>query len=107
MSEWLVLLNALMPLLIAVVTIFGGVGFWAWKNKKVDSAAEQQNSMMLHLVNNEKRYQEDVSLRLASLAGQVDALHASKLELVREVAQLRAQLKAAREEITALRVAIR
>lgn len=103
MSELIVLLNTLMPLLVAIVAIFGGVGFWAWKNKKVDA----ESAMMKHLVDNEKRYQEDMSERLAALTAQVESLHESKLELVREVAQLRTQLRAAREEINTLRASLK
>jgi chromosome segregation ATPase len=102
LPDALLWLSHLTPLLISVIAVFGGVGFWSWKTKKIEASVARDASMMKHFVDNENRHQDELSGRLTLLLEKIEELNESRIALIREVAQLRTQLRSAKEQITKL-----
>jgi hypothetical protein len=89
--------DSLVEILIAIIAIFGGSGYWAWKTKQLETKTKDPSlEFKTHLL---KQVQD--------LIKKVDDLQEIKGELLNQVYQLKTDLVAARAEVAALQAILR
>ena len=82
------------PIIVAVISVIGGAGFWGWMQSKSKLAHEAS----LADAADKTEFRETLKVQVDRLAAQVNSLVAEKETLLREMAQL--QAKVAAQEVT-------
>ena len=91
------------PIIVASISVIGGAGFWSWMQKKAQLAHDSAVAEAADRV----EFRETLRLQVDRLTEQVDTLISEKEGLLREMAQLRADLSAAQTTIMHLEEALR
>ena len=82
------------PIIVALISVIGGAGFWGWMQSKSKLAHEAS----LADAADKTEFREALKVQVDRLAAQVNSLVAEKETLLREMAQL--QAKVAAQEVT-------
>lgn len=82
------------PIIVAMISVVGGAGFWTWLQSKSKLAHEAR----LAEAEDKSEFRETLKVQVDRLALQVNSLVAEKETLLREMAQL--QAKVAAQEVT-------
>ena len=93
----------LVTIIVALISVVGGAGFWGWMQKKSQISFET-----LAAENAERNeFRETLKIQVDRLAEQVNALVKEKEGLLREMSDLRAELSAAQATIRHLEESLR
>jgi peptidoglycan hydrolase CwlO-like protein len=85
--------------IVALIAVFSGAGYWAWKTKKVEVDHKSD-----HL---DREFKLKLLKQVQELMKKIDDLQSIKSDLVSQVYQLKTDLKSARHEIAALQSIIK
>lgn len=93
----------LVTIVVALISVIGGAGFWNWMQKK------SQLSHDSHAAEAQERneFRETLKIQVDRLADQVNTLFSEKEALLREVAELQAKVAAQDATIKHLEEALR
>lgn len=78
------------PIIVALISVVGGAGFWSWMQSKSKLAHEASLSEAA----DKTEFRETLKLQVDRLAEQVNRLVSEKEDLLREMAQLQAKVAA-------------
>ena len=78
------------PIIVALISVIGGAGFWSWMQSKSKLAHEAS----LADAADKTEFRETLKIQVDRLAKQVNTLVKEKEELLREMAQLQAKVAA-------------
>lgn len=78
------------PIIVALISVIGGAGFWSWMQSKSKLAHEAS----LADAADKTEFRETLKIQVDRLAEQVNTLVKEKEELLREMAQLQAKVAA-------------
>ena len=78
------------PIIVALISVIGGAGFWSWMQSKSKLAHEAS----LADAADKTEFRETLKIQVDRLADQVNTLVKEKEELLREMAQLQAKVAA-------------
>ena len=91
------------PIIVALISVVGGAGFWSWMQSKSKLAHEAS----LADAADKTEFRETLKIQVDRLADQVNTLVKEKEELLREMAQLQAKVAAQDATIQHLQEALR
>lgn len=91
------------PIIVALISVIGGAGFWSWMQSKSKLAHEAS----LADAADKTEFRETLKIQVDRLADQVNTLVKEKEELLREMAQLQAKVAAQDATIRHLEEALR
>lgn len=91
------------PIIVALISVVGGAGFWSWMQSKSKLAHEAS----LADAADKTEFRETLKVQVDRLADQVNTLVKEKEELLREMAQLQAIVAAQDATIQHLQEALR
>jgi peptidoglycan hydrolase CwlO-like protein len=83
------------PLILAVIGIFSGAGFWAYWTKKAELKSHGDEA--------ESKYRGELSEQISSLMHKIEELYETRGELMAELYEVRAKLAEATAEINTLK----
>lgn len=84
----------LVTIIVAVISILGGAGFWGWMQSKSKLAHEARSADAA----DKNEFRETLKIQVDRLADQVNQLFSEKEQLLREMAEL--QAKVAAQDVT-------
>ena len=93
-------MSSLTQIIIAIIAIFGGSGYWAWKIKKFEANSKSNDS-------GNKEFKAALLLQVTDLMNKIEELQQIKGELLEQIYQLKADLREARNEVAALQAILR
>jgi peptidoglycan hydrolase CwlO-like protein len=93
----------LVTIVVALISVIGGAGFWSWMQKK----SELSHSSQAEEAKERNEFRETLKIQVDRLADQVNELVREKEGLLREMADLRAELSAAQRTILHLEETLR
>jgi outer membrane murein-binding lipoprotein Lpp len=83
------MMNSISAVLIAIIGVFGGAGFWSWKVKKAEL---------------EVKYRDDLSSQVKELSKKIEELYDTRAQLAAKVTSLTVELNEAHDEIRTLKL---
>lgn len=86
--------DQIVTIIVALISVIGGAGFWGWMQNKSKLAHEAKSSE----VADRNEFRETLKIQVDRLADQVNQLVAEKEKLLREMAEL--QVKVAAQAVT-------
>lgn len=84
----------LVTIIVAIISILGGAGFWGWMQSKSKLAHEARSADAA----DKNEFRETLKIQVDRLADQVNQLFSEKEQLLREMAEL--QAKVAAQDVT-------
>jgi peptidoglycan hydrolase CwlO-like protein len=93
----------IVTIVLALIGVLGGAGFWNWLQKKAQLAHDEIQSEKA----DRNEFRETLKTQVDRLADQVNELVKEKEGLLREMADLRAELSAAQRTIMHLEETLR
>lgn len=84
----------LVTIIVAVISILSGAGFWGWMQNKSKLAHEARSADTA----DKNEFRETLKIQVDRLADQVNQLFSEKEQLLREMAEL--QAKVAAQDVT-------
>lgn len=87
------MINSVSAVLIAIIGVFGGAGFWSWKVKKAELES-QRDSL----------YRNELSTQLKELGKKIEELYETRAQLSAKVTSLTVELNEAHDEIKTLKM---
>jgi cell division protein FtsB len=80
----------IVTIVVALISVLGGAGFWGWMQHKSKLAYEAMSAEKA----DKNEFRETLKVQVDRLADQVNQLFAEKENLLREVAELQAKVSA-------------
>lgn len=80
----------LVTIIVAIISILGGAGFWGWMQNKSKLAHEVRSADIA----DKNEFRETLKIQVDRLADQVNQLFSEKEQLLREMADLQARVAA-------------
>lgn len=93
----------IVTIVVALIGVLGGAGFWQWMQKKSQLAHEEARAE----ASERTEFRETLKTQVDRLADQVNELVKEKESLLREMSELRADLAAAQRTIMHLEETLR
>lgn len=93
----------LVTIVVALISVIGGAGFWNWMQKK----SELSHSSQAEEAKERNEFRETLKIQVDRLADQVNELVKEKEQLLREMSELRADLASAQTTIKHLEESLR
>lgn len=93
----------LVTIVVALISVIGGAGFWNWMQKK----SELSHNSQAEETKERNEFRETLKVQVDRLADQVNELVKEKEQLLREMSELRADLASAKTTIKHLEEALR
>lgn len=90
-------------IIVALISVLGGAGFWSWMQKKSQLAHDATAASIAE----RNEFRETLKVQVDRLAEQVNALVKEKEGLLREMSDLRAELSAAQATIKHLELTLK
>ena len=93
----------LVTIIVALISVIGGAGFWNWMQKK----SELSHKGQAEEAKERNEFRETLKIQVDRLAEQVNDLVREKEQLLREMSELRADLASAQTTIKYLEETLR